>query len=162
MNIDQFRKRFADKSTCRHFFESVLWRNGRYCPHCYCTKSYRLSGKSTRAGLYECAQCKKQFTVTTKTPMHSTKLPLWKWLIAMYYIANSSKGVSSVFLGHWIGISQKSAWKLGHAIRKMMDPGSELVPALQGIVELDEKYIGGKPRYQHGVKHKRGRGTKKQ
>ncbi len=110
MNIDQFRKRFADESTCRHFFESILWRHGRHCPHCYCSKSYRLSCKSTRAGLYECAQCKKQFTVTTKTPMHSTKLPLWKWLLAMYYIANSSKGVSSVFLGHWSGISQKSTW----------------------------------------------------
>jgi hypothetical protein len=56
----------------------------------------------------------------------------------------------------------KSAWKLGHAIRAMMDPGSELVPALTGIVELDEKYIGGKPRYQEGVVHKRGRGTRKQ
>jgi hypothetical protein len=94
--------------------------------------------------------------------MHSTKLPLWKWLLAMYLIINSSKGISSLFLGKLIGISQKSAWKQGHAIRKMMDPGSELVPALHGIVELDEKYIGGKPRYEHGVKHKRGRGTKKQ
>ena len=162
MNIDQFRKRFADESACRHFFESILWRHGRYCPHCFCSKSYALSGRSVRTGLYECSQCKRQFTVTTKTPMHSTKLALWKWLLAMYYITNSSKGVSSVFLGKWIGISQKSAWKLGHAVRKMMDPGSELVPALQGIVELDEKYIGGKPRYEQGVRHKRGRGTQKQ
>jgi len=92
--------------------------------------------------------------------MHSTKLPLWKWLLAMYYIAHLSKGVSSVFLGKWVGISQKSAWKIGHAVRKMMDPGTELVPALQGIVELDEKYIGGKPRYEHGLKHKRGRGNR--
>lgn len=87
---------------------------------------------------------------------------LWKWLLAMYYIVNSSKGISSVYLGKWVGISQKSAWKIGHAIRKMMDPGSELVPSLQGIVELDEKYIGGKPRYEDGVKHKRSRGTEKQ
>ena len=94
--------------------------------------------------------------------MHSIKLPLWKWMLAMYYIAHSSKGVSSVFLGKWVGISQKSAWKLGHTVRKMMDPGSELVPALCGIVELDEKYIGGKPRYEQGIKHKRGRGTQKQ
>jgi hypothetical protein len=66
------------------------------------------------------------------------------------------------FFGKLIGISQKSAWKLGHAIRKMMEPGSELVPALSGIVELDEKYIGGKPRYEKGVVHKRGKGTAKQ
>jgi len=47
---------------------------------------------SARSGLYECAQCKRQFTVTTQTPMHSTKLPLWKWMLAMYYMINSSKG----------------------------------------------------------------------
>ncbi len=115
-----------------------------------------------RKGVYECSWCKCHFTITTKTPMHSTKLPLWKWLLAMYLIVNSSKGISSVYLGKLVGISQKSAWKIGHAIRKMMDPGSELVPALCGIVELDEKYIGGKPRYQKGVVHKRGKATTKQ
>ena len=94
--------------------------------------------------------------------MHSTKLPLWKWLLAIYLIVNSSKGISSVYLGKLIGISQKSAWKLAHAIRQMMAPGSELVTALSGIVELDEKYVGGKPRYQDGVIHKRGKGTRKQ
>jgi hypothetical protein len=74
--------------------------------------------------------------------MYSTKLKLWKWLLAMYYMVNSSKGVSSVYLAQWVGVSQKSAWKLGHAIRKMMEPGSGLVPALKGIVVLDEKYVG--------------------
>jgi len=162
MNIDQFKASFENEDACRSFFESVLWRSGRLCPHCHCDKSYRLSGESVRAGLYECAQCKRQFTVISHTPMHSTELPLWKWLLAMYYMVNSSKGVSSIFLAKWVGISQKSAWKLGHAIRKMMDPGAELLPALSGIVELDEKYIGDKPRYEHGVKHKRGRGTQKQ
>ena len=78
-----------------------------------------------------------------------------------YHLSGASvrKGVYQCKL---VGISQKSAWKLGHAIRQMMDPGSELVPALSGIVELDEKYIGGKPRYQKGVVHKRGKGTGKQ
>ena len=112
--------------------------------------------------LTNAADSKRHFTITTKTPMHCTKLPLWKWLLAMYLIVNSSKGISSVYLGKLIGISQKSAWKLGHAIRKMMDPGTELVPALCGIVEIDEKYIGGKPRYQKGIVDKRGKGTDKQ
>jgi transposase-like protein len=76
MNIDQLRKRFADEDVCRSFFESVLWRNGCFCPHCQCARSYLLKGKSIRAGLYECAECKRQFTVTVHTPMHSTKLLL--------------------------------------------------------------------------------------
>ena len=162
MNLDELRARFPDEQSCRQFFEYIIWRHGRICPHCQCKKSYCICGDSSRPGLYECAQCKRQFTVTTKTPMHSTKLSLWKWILMMYYIVNSSKGVSSVVLSKWVGISQKSAWKVGHAIREMMDPKDEIVPALSGIVELDEKYVGGKPRYKEGVKHKRGKGTAKQ
>jgi transposase-like protein len=80
----------------------------------------------------------------------------------MYYIVNSSKGVSSVFLAKWIGVTQKTAWKLGHAVREMMDPGSGGEPMLSGTVELDEKYFGGKPRHKVGVRYKSGKGTKKQ
>jgi len=162
MNTDQLRVRFPDEKACRTFFESIIWRNGRFCPHCGFEKTYRLSGETSRPGLYECGSCKLQFTVTTKTPMHSTKLCLWKWLMAMYYIVNSSKGVSSVYLAKWIGVTQKTAWKIGHAVREMMEPAAVSNPVLSGIVELDEKYFGGKPRYQKGVKHKRGKGTGKQ
>lgn len=162
MNIDQLRARFSDENACRKFFVSIIWRNGRRCPHCDYEKSYLLSGASSRPGLYECGWCKRQFTVTTLTPMHSTKLPLWKWLLCMYFMVHSSKGVSSVFMGKWIGVSQTTAWKMGHAIREMMDPGPDGQPPLSGIVELDEKYFGGKPRYKKGVKHKRGKGTEKQ
>ena len=147
MTLDQLREHFSDEIACLTFFESVIWANGRSCCHCGHDKSYPLRGKTSRPGTYECARCKKQFRVTTKTPMHSTKLPFWKWLQGMYYIINSSKG-----------ISQPAAWKMGHAIREMMAPCGQL----NGIVELDEKYIGGKPRPHDGKMHKRGRGTAKQ
>lgn len=162
MNTDQLRERFPDEEACRSFFESIIWRRGRFCPHCGFDRTYRISGKTSRAGLYECSRCKGQFTVTTKTPLHSTKLSLWKWLLAMYYIVNSSKGVSSVFLAKWIGVTQKTAWKLGHAVRQMMDPGAEGEPVLSGKVELHEKYFGGKPRHKVGVRYKSGKGTKRQ
>jgi hypothetical protein len=100
--------------------------------------------------------------VTTKTPMHSTKLPLWTWILAMYYMVHSSKGISSVIMARWLGITQKTAWKLCHAIREMMDTSHEKSPAVGGVVEIDEKFLGGKPRKQKGVVHKRGKGTKKQ
>lgn len=162
MNIDQLRQRFPTEQACREFFEQVIWHQGRICPHCKSEKSIAITGKSARSGLYQCSRCKRQFTVTTKTPLHSTKLCLWKWLLAMYYMINSSKGVSSVFLAKWIGVSQKTAWKLCHAIREMMQPASGDATLLTGIVELDEKYLGGKPRYQQGVIHPRGKATKKQ
>ena len=162
MNIDKLRAQFPDESACRMFLESIIWRNGRRCPHCNYETSWLISGRGTRPGLYECGWCKRQFTVTTRTPMHSTKLSLWKWLLCMYFMVNSSKGVSSVFLGKWLGVAQRTAWKMGHAVRELMEPGPDGQPPLSGIVELDEKYLGGKPRYQQGVTHKRGKGTEKQ
>ncbi len=80
----------------------------------------------------------------------------------MYYMVNSSKGVSSVYMARWLGITQKAAWKLCHAVREMMDTSHEKSPAVGGVVEIDEKFLGGKPRKQKGVIHKRGKGTKKQ
>ena len=162
MDIDQLRDRFPNENGCRKFFESIIWQKGRRCPHCGYDRSCKLRGASSRPGLYECYHCRRQFTVTTKTPMHSTKVPLWKWLQAMYYMVSSSKGVSSVILGRWLGVSQPTAWKMGHAIRSMMDPDADNAPLLKGIVELDEKYFGGKPRYEKGVQHRRGKGTTKQ
>jgi len=162
MNIDELRKQIPDESSCRMFFEKLIWPNGRSCPHCHHGRSYRLTGQSSRIGLYECAQCKKQFTVTTRTLMHSTKLPLWKWLLALYYIINSSKGISSVYLARLIGVKQSTAWKMGHAIRYMMNSWATDLPLLNGVIEMDEKFIGGKPRHNYGVKHKVGKGTEKQ
>lgn len=161
MNLNQFRNMFPDECACRKYLEKVIWPSGRVCPHCGCLKSWRLKGDSVRPGLYECSGCAGQFTVTTKTPLHSTKLPLRTWLLAMYFMINSSKGISSVFLAKWLGINQKTAWKIGHAIRAMMTVHADAIGLLSGIVELDEKYLGGKPRFQRGVTHPRGKGTKK-
>lgn len=160
MNIDTLKKQFPTEESCRDFFESVIWKNGRICPRCGCGKSWPI--KSQRVGLYECGHCKHQFTVTVGTPFHGTKLPLWTWIKAIYFIANSSKGVSSVYLGHWVGVSQKTAWKIGHAIRKIMKAANDAFEPLTGLVELDEKFLGGKPRHEDGILHKRGKGTQKQ
>jgi len=161
MNIIEFRSMFPDEEICRQYLEIAIWPDGRRCPHCGDHKSWSISGPSSREGLYECAGCGKQFTVTTKTPLHSTKLPLRTWLMAMYFMINSSKGVSSVFLAKWIGVRQKTAWKVGHAIRALMQAHGDTIGPLNGIVELDEKYLGGKPRFEHGVIHPRGKGTSK-
>lgn len=161
MNLNQFRNMFPDEGTCRQYLEKVIWPSGRVCPHCGCLKSWLIKGSSARPGLYECGGCTGQFTVTTKTPLHSTKLPLRTWLLAMYFIINSSKGISSVFLAKWLGVNQKTAWKIGHAIRAMMAVHADTIGLLSGVVELDEKYLGGKPRFKRGVKHPRGKGTKK-
>jgi len=81
--------------------------------------------------------------------------------MAMYFMVNSSKGVSSVYLAKWLGVRQKTAWKVGHAVRALMKAHGDAIGPLTGIVELDEKYLGGKPRFEQGVIHPRGKGTSK-
>ncbi len=162
MNLGKIRERFHNEATCRKFVEGIIWRDGRVCPNCQCKTTWPINGKTSRPGLCECAECKRQFSVTAKTPMHSTKMLLWLWILAMYLISYSSKEFSSVVLGRLIGISQKSAWKVGHSIRALMTLDSSKFQMFGGIVEIDDKYLGGKKRYQEGTIHKRGKGTDKQ
>jgi transposase-like protein len=162
MNLNQFKEQFSDEATCRRFFESIRWPSGRICPHCGHDQSWSICSAPQRPIRYECKQCSRQFTVTTKTALHATKLPLSTWLLAMYLICNSSKGIASTILAKLIGTTQPTAWKVGHTIRNMMDSSHSDTALLNGIIELDEKYVGGKPTKKPGVEHKRGKGTSKQ
>lgn len=82
-------------------------------------------------------------------------------LLAMYSMVNSSKGVSSVFLAKYLGVTQKTAWKVGQAVRALMQPHADTGGRLGGIDELDEKYLGGKPRFAQGLTLPRNKGTKR-
>ena len=99
--------------------------------------------------------------VTTRTPMHVTKLDLRIWICAMFLVLTTSKGISSVVIARLLGVNQKTAWKMGHAIREMMDDrNGELLP-LEDIIEVDEAYVGGAPKSLSGAKNPRGQGTGK-
>lgn len=149
------------KPVVANSLKNLYWLRWRLGPPYQCSRSYPLNRLSSRPGIYECAQCKRQFTVSTRTPIHSTKLPLWKWLLAICYMINSSKGISSIFLSRLIGIKQSTAWKMGHAIRLMMTSWSEHLPALGDIIEMDEKFVGGKPRHHYCTRHKGCKATAK-
>lgn len=147
--VDDMVTAFADEERCRRLLEAMIWPDGRACPACQSKRSIALAGRDTgkhraRPGLYQCSvvQCRFQFTVTTRTPLHSTKLPLGIWLKAMWLILQSDKGLSSVRLAEALGISQPTAWRLGHALRLMMTPNDRL----GGTVEIDGFYFGGEPR----------------
>lgn len=162
MNLNQFRRQFPNETSCRKFVEAIRWPTGRICPHCGHDKSWVIRAAANRPKRYECSHCSLQFTVTTKTALHATKLPLSTWLLAMYLITCSSKGLASTVLARLIGTTQPTAWKIGHTVRKMMDSSYSDASLLKGIVELDETYVGGKPAKVLGVRHKRGKGTSKQ
>ena len=112
---------FQDEDRCRRLLEAMIWPRGRLCPAC----GYRYSaavagrdvGRRSRPGLYQCSNgdCRVQFTATTRPPLHSTKLPLRVWLTGLWLVLQSDKGISSVRLAEPIGVSQPTAWRMGHA-----------------------------------------------
>ena len=137
---------FSGEEKCRAILESMVWPDGPTCPKC-ASKGVsalrdREMGGRVRPGLRKCGGCGFQFTVTTRTPMHSTKLPLSVWLSAIWLILQSDKGISSVRLAGLLGTTQKVAWHLGHRIRLMMGPKG----LMSGIVEADVLFVGGAPR----------------
>jgi len=112
---------FTDKNIAREYLERSRWPDGVYCAHCGGTeKIKRLSGKSHRPGLYQCGDCRQQFTVTVGTVFERSKVPLNKWLLATFLMASSKKGISAHQLHRSIGVTYKTAWFMFHRIREAM------------------------------------------
>ncbi len=164
LNLSQANE--MNEEEARQYMESILWPGGPRCPHCGSGKSWDIRRTSARSGVYECAVCGKQFTVTVGTVMHGSHIPLRQWLIAFHLMTSSKKGVSALQLQRNLGLgSYRSAWHLAHRIRLSMNEDAVL-KMLCGTVEVDETYVGGKPRKEgkggeEKPKNKRGRGTKK-
>lgn len=136
----------TDEDKARELFERLRWPNGPVCPHCKATdKLYTVKSKKARKGVYKCGHCKKQFSATVGTVMHGSRIPLSKWILAIYHMCSSKKGVSANQLSRELGITYKSAWFMCHRVRyAMTEP--PLMDKLKGVVEVDETYIGPNPR----------------
>lgn len=141
----------------RDYLEAIRWPEGPVCPHCGCfERIYKLEGESHRPGLYKCGDCRQQFTVTVGTIMHRSKIPLHKWVLAFHLLCSSKKGISALQLQRNLDLgSYRTAWHMAHRIRLAMAE-EPLASMLQGTVEVDETYIGGKSR--QGI---RGRGSER-
>lgn len=137
---------FQNETKAREWLEARVWPNGVTCSHCGNAdkaKIKALEGKSHRAGLYQCAECREQFTVTVKTVFERSKIPLTKWLAALFLMTASKKGVSAHQVHRMLGISYKSTWFMMHRLREAMRTGG-LMPPLGGegkVVEADETYL---------------------
>ncbi len=142
INLATLAPYFADAEKARELLENKRWKDGVVCPHCTANRVYKLepkadSKKGGRKGLYKCAECRKQFTVTVGTIFEDSKIPLNKWLCAIHLICSSKKGMSAHQLHRSLGITYKSAWFMAHRIRYAMTQ-EPLFGKLNGTVEVDE------------------------
>ncbi len=151
---------FQDETKARAWLENRLWPHGVVCPHCGTVgTATALQGEAHRAGVYQCneTECREQFTVTVGTVFERSKIPLTKWLMVVFLMAASKKGMSAHQIHRMIGVSYKSTWFMCHRIREAMKSSPNgLLGGGSGIVEADETFTGTK----EGATKKRGWGHK--
>src|SRR5712692_5054103 len=140
---------FADPDNCLNFLVARRFREGVFCPRC-ASKDVRFL--ATRR-IWECKKkhAKKQFSVKVNTIFEDSPIPLDKWLVAVWMIANCKNGVSSYEIHRAIGVTQKSAWFMMHRIRLALKVGTfhKLGGGPENEVEVDETFVGGKLRNMH-------------
>jgi transposase-like protein len=158
LKFNELTTKYNDEASARELLERLRWPNGPVCPHCESTEAYKLTPKAdtethVRQGVYKCKKCRKQFTVTVGTIFEGARIPLQKWLMAIYLMCASKKGISSHQLHRMLDVTYKTAWFMTHRIRFAMTQ-TPMAEKLTGTVEVDETYVGGKKRGG-----KRGRST---
>jgi len=139
MTLPEIDHQFSTEEKCRELLERLRWPNGPECPRCSTREVVRLS---TNTNLLWCSKCDYQFGVTVGTVWHDSHLPLKVWFMAVLLLCEARKGMSANQIKRTLGISYKTAWYLCHRIRAAMVESQQT--KLNGIVEMDETYLGGR------------------
>lgn len=140
MDLFEITQKFSTEAATYDFLELHRWNGKPKCPFCQTTK---VTGRYADLR-YHCGFCQKKFSVTTNTYLHNTRMPLQKWILAFAVVSDAKKGLSSKQLERNLNIHYETAFNMAHKIRDMM--AEEKIDLLDNVVEMDESYIGGKPR----------------
>jgi transposase-like protein len=145
---------FADPQRCLDLLSALRWPHGPVCPRCQSQQYGFLKSRS----VWQCKDCRKQYTAKLGTIFEDSPIPLDKWFCALWMITSAKNGVSSYEVARALGVTQKTAWFMMHRIRLALQKGS-IDRKLMGDVEVDETYIGGEARNMHSDKRVKKRRT---
>jgi transposase-like protein len=141
-----------DEQAAINYFKAIRWANGEFCPYCGHGEIYGLKGGRA----WKCAECRKKFSIRVGSIFEDSKIPLRKWLAAIWLITSHRKGIASTQIARDLGVTQKTGWFMLHRLRHAARTRS-FNRQMRGTVEVDEGYFGGKD----GNKHRAKRGAKK-
>ena len=163
MNLLQLFTKFQNNQQAIDYLEQIRWSKEVICV--YCNSNKTCKHKEQNKTRWQCWNCKKSFSVTVGTIFHHSHVPLNKWFMLIALMLNAKKGLSAYQASRDLGIRRPTVWSMMHRIRNAM--ATDQAELLKGIVEMDECYIGGKPRKENKKDdddkgNPRGRGTKKE
>ena len=135
-SLVEAQREFATQEACEEYLEQMRWPDGVECPRC---GSHEITRLSTRKK-WQCRECRYQFSVTAGTIFHKTYVDLPRWMMALWLMCHSPKGISSKQLERELGVTYKTAWYMTHRIRKAMI-NDQLGVKLSGIIEIDDAVV---------------------